>query len=125
MIVASINLETKSVSLISFMRDLYVQIPGYSDNRLNAAYVFGGFPLLKDTLYKNFGITIDGSFDVLTRMAGINFVHRHPMRLIIHKPIYPTSHSPEDIRRTMDESYRVIMSALPEKYQGYVKNEDQ
>lgn len=64
MIVASINLETKSVSLISFMRDLYVQIPGYSDNRLNAAYVFGGFPLLKDTLYKNFGITIDGCFEV-------------------------------------------------------------
>ena len=64
MIVASINLETKAVSLISFMRDLYVQIPGYSDNRLNAAYVFGGFPLLKETLYENFGITIDGCFEV-------------------------------------------------------------
>ncbi len=65
MILCSINLKTKEVSLISFMRDLYVQIPGdYSDNRLNAPYVFGGFPLLKDTLRLNFGVSIDGCFEV-------------------------------------------------------------
>jgi polyisoprenyl-teichoic acid--peptidoglycan teichoic acid transferase len=65
MILCSINPETKKVSLISFMRDLYVQIPnGYSDNRLNAAYAFGGFSLLSDTIYTNFGITIDGSLEV-------------------------------------------------------------
>ena len=85
----------------------------------------GAFQLADELQLPVVPLTIDGSFDVLTRMAGINFVHRHPMRLVIHKPIFPTSHSPEDIRRTMDESYRVIMSALPEKYQGYVKNEDQ
>ena len=51
MILCSINPDTKQISMISFLRDLYVQIPGgYSDNRLNAAYVFGGFPLLMDTL---------------------------------------------------------------------------
>lgn len=50
--------------MISFLRDLYVQIPGYSDNRLNSAYVFGGFPLLKETLYLNFGVTVDGCFEV-------------------------------------------------------------
>lgn len=65
MILCSINTKTKQVSLISFMRDLYVQIPGnYSDNRLNAPYVFGGFPLLKDTLNCNFGVTVDGCFEV-------------------------------------------------------------
>ncbi|MGI6498436.1 MAG: LCP family protein [Oscillospiraceae bacterium] len=65
MILCSINTETKQVSLISFLRDLYVQIPGgYSANRLNAAYAFGGFPLLSDTIYTNFGITIDGSIEV-------------------------------------------------------------
>ncbi len=64
MIVVSINPKTKQISLISFLRDLYVQIPGYSDNRLNAAYAFGGFPLLKSALYTNFGISIDGSFEV-------------------------------------------------------------
>lgn len=64
MIVCSFNVEKKKVSMISFLRDLYVTIPGYTDNRLNAAYVFGGFPLLKSTLLTNFGITIDGCFEV-------------------------------------------------------------
>ncbi len=65
MILCSINPKTNQVSLISFMRDLYVQIPGgYSDNRLNAAYYFGGFPLLDDAMFKNFGITIDGNIGV-------------------------------------------------------------
>ena len=51
MILCSYNPENNQLSMISFLRDLYVQIPGYSDNRLNSAYVFGGFPLLKDKLY--------------------------------------------------------------------------
>lgn len=64
MMVCSINLETKQVSLISFLRDLYVEIPGTIPNRLNSAYAYGGFELLKETLYKNFGVTIDGCFEV-------------------------------------------------------------
>lgn len=71
-VISSLNLDmeyedpdTRQISMISFLRDLYVQIPGgYSDNRLNAAYVFGGFPLLMDTLHTNFGVSIDGCFEV-------------------------------------------------------------
>ena len=64
MILCSINTKTGKVSMISFLRDLYVQIPGYSDNKLNATYVFGGFPLLKEALYKNFGVNVDACFEV-------------------------------------------------------------
>lgn len=65
MILCSYNPETNEVSLISFLRDLYVAIPGgYSNNRLNAAYAFGGFPLLYNTLEKNFGVKIDGGVEV-------------------------------------------------------------
>ncbi|HHU84994.1 MAG TPA: LCP family protein [Clostridiales bacterium] len=64
MILCSLNPQTGKVVLISFMRDLYVQIPEYNDNRLNAAYVFGGFELVKETFTKNFGIHIDGCFEV-------------------------------------------------------------
>lgn len=85
----------------------------------------GAFQLADELQLPVVPITIDGSFDVLTRMAGIDFVHHHAMRLIIHKPIYPTGESHENIRRTLDESYKVIMDSLPEKYQGYVKNDDQ
>ena len=64
MILVSVNIETGRVSMISFLRDLYVQIPGYSDNRINAAYAFGGMELLDATLEKNFGITVDGNIEV-------------------------------------------------------------
>ncbi len=64
LILCSFNPENNKLSMISFLRDLYVKIPGYSDNRLNAAYIFGGFPLLKETFLANFGISIDGCFEV-------------------------------------------------------------
>ena len=65
MIVISINPATGDVSMISFMRDLYVQMPeGYMDNRMNAAYAFGGFPYLYEVLEKNFGLTCTGGFEV-------------------------------------------------------------
>lgn len=59
MILCSINPKTGETSLVSFLRDLYVQIPGgYADNRLNATYRFGGFELLDATLTENFGISM-------------------------------------------------------------------
>ena len=63
MILCSFNPETNKLSMISFLRDLYVQIPGYEDNRLNAAYAYGGFELLKETLELNFGISVDGCLE--------------------------------------------------------------
>ena len=42
MIVCNVNLDAKKVTLISFLRDCYVQIPDHKDNKLNAAYAFGG-----------------------------------------------------------------------------------
>ncbi len=65
MIVVSINPDTGEVAMISFMRDLYVQMPeGYMDNRMNAAYAFGGFPYLYEVLEKNFGLKCSGGFEV-------------------------------------------------------------
>ncbi len=64
MILCSLNTETNELSMISFLRDLYVQIPGHNDNRLNAAYVYGGFPLIKETFAENFGVTVDGCLEV-------------------------------------------------------------
>ena len=65
MILCSLNPDTRQVAMISFLRDLYVQLPeGYSNNRLNAAYAFGGFPMLYEVLNTNFGLTIDGGIEV-------------------------------------------------------------
>lgn len=64
MIVLSINRADKRLSMVSIMRDLYVKIPGYSDNKINAAYAFGGFELLNATIEENFGIHIDYNVEV-------------------------------------------------------------
>ncbi len=59
MILLSINFKAKTLTMTSFMRDSYVQIPGVGYNRLNVAYAVNGYPLLKTTIQNNFGITID------------------------------------------------------------------
>lgn len=64
MILLTINKKKETLQLTSFMRDLYVQIPGYSDNRINAAYAFGGMELLDQTIETNFSIQIDGNVEV-------------------------------------------------------------
>ncbi len=72
MILCTFNKKTKQLTMTSFLRDLYVQIPGYSGNRLNAAYAAGGMPLLDKTLEKNFGIHVDGNVEVdFHQFAGI------------------------------------------------------
>jgi len=47
------------IKIASFMRDLYVAIPGRGKTRLNAAFFYGGADLLKQTLYNNFGVQAD------------------------------------------------------------------
>lgn len=59
MILASINTRDKNIKLTSFMRDMYVTIPGYGKNRLNAAYAYGGPELLFKTLKSNFDVDVD------------------------------------------------------------------
>ena len=64
MILCTVNKETGTLILTSILRDLYVQIPGYGDNRINAAYAAGGMQLLNETLEHNFGIRVDGNVEV-------------------------------------------------------------
>ena len=42
-----------------FPRDLYVQIPGYGQDRINTAWGRGGFKKLASTLEYNFGVKVD------------------------------------------------------------------
>ncbi|MGM0124271.1 hypothetical protein IGI37_001645 [Enterococcus sp. AZ194] len=46
----------KKPKMISFMRDTFVNIPGVGENKINAAYAFGGADLVRQTLVENFGI---------------------------------------------------------------------
>lgn len=67
LIIASIQPQYDTISLISIPRDLFVYIPGWTMQRINTAYLHGklsrypggGPALLKDTILYNLGIRID------------------------------------------------------------------
>ncbi len=56
----SINPNSHRISLVSFMRDMYLPIQGGYSSRINHAYEAGGLPLLYQCLQNNFGLHIDG-----------------------------------------------------------------
>lgn len=59
MILAHVPADHSAVTLIHFPRDLYVSIPGHGKDKLNAAYAFGGPPLLVTTMQDMLGIRVD------------------------------------------------------------------
>jgi len=64
MIVITFNKRNRTITLTSFLRDMYVDIPGFRATKMNAAYERGGFSMLCDTLLQNFGVVIDGCIEV-------------------------------------------------------------
>lgn len=80
MILCTINKETKTLTITSFLRDTYLYIPGYFNQRLNVAYMVGGFNTLNETLKYNFGVSADhmievdfGGFeDIIELVGGVN-----------------------------------------------------
>ena len=58
-ILASLNPDKGTVDMVSFPRDLYVNIPGWGQDRINTAWERGGFKSLAATLENNFGVVPD------------------------------------------------------------------
>ena len=57
--VMRVDPATRQAAVLSFPRDLWVDIPGRSKNRINSAYVQNDYSLLAQTLNANFGIGVD------------------------------------------------------------------
>ncbi len=85
----------------------------------------GAFQLADELQMSVVPITINGSFDVLSRQQGFTFLTWHPLRLTIHPAIAPQKSGHDDVQHLMQQSYDTIMSALDPKYQGFVENPDQ
>lgn len=64
MILCTFNKTQGTITLTSFMRDMYVKIPGYKSNRINVSYALGGFSLLNKTISHNFGVEADGAVEI-------------------------------------------------------------
>lgn len=95
MILVTFNTKANTITLTSFLRDLYVKIPGYADNKLNATYVFGGMELLNQTLEQNFGVQVDGNVevdfsrfaDVIELLGGVDIELRHDEAMYINNKL--------------------------------------
>lgn len=76
MILVSINKSSKKITVTSLLRDIYLEIPGKQNNRLNAAYAFGGADLLLDTVEQNFKVKADkyASIDFYSFMEVVDAV---------------------------------------------------
>ncbi len=59
MILLSINTADNRITMVSLMRDIYVNIPDVGYKKLNAAYAYGGGPLLCQTITENFKIEVN------------------------------------------------------------------
>jgi LCP family protein required for cell wall assembly len=87
-LILSLNPTKRTITLISFPRDLYVYIPAYGMQRINVAFPIGsslGYPggdfgLFKDALMYNFGLRVDrwllmdfsGFEGLVNSLGGIN-----------------------------------------------------
>ena len=93
-ILSTINPLKPYVGLLSIPRDLWVNIPGVGENRINTAHYFAeanakdSGPLATlDTIRQNFGVDIDyflrlrfeGFRDVIDAMGGVDLVLPEPM----------------------------------------------
>ncbi len=85
----------------------------------------GAFMLADDIELPVVPLTINGSFDIMPRTRDMKWVVWHPLRLTIHKPIQPVGKGTDNIKYLEEESYKVVMGGLEEKYQGFVENPDQ
>lgn len=59
MVLVHVPEDRSDVTLIHFPRDLWVPIPGKKEAKLNAAYAWGGAPLLVQTMQNMLGVEID------------------------------------------------------------------
>lgn len=64
MILCTINQSTKTLTMTSFLRDVWVYIPDHYNQRLNKPYELGGFDLLNKTLDYNFGVSADYNVEI-------------------------------------------------------------
>lgn len=56
--VAHYNPKTHKIKMISLMRDMLVAVPGHGQQKLNAAYTYGGPELLRETIKNHFGLDL-------------------------------------------------------------------
>lgn len=58
-ILLQIHPDDGTAQMLSIPRDLWVDIPGHGDNKINSAFAFGGAPLMVETVSRTTGVDIN------------------------------------------------------------------
>ncbi len=74
--------------ILSIPRDLWVEIPGHGEDKINSAYAFGGASLMVETVQQNLGIPINHYVEIgfagfqamIDEMGGITITFDYPAR---------------------------------------------
>ncbi len=77
-----------TAQMLSVPRDLWVDIPGHGQEKINAAYAFGGPTLMVQTVKQNLGVAINhyvevdfvGFMDMIDEIGGVEIFFPHPAR---------------------------------------------
>ena len=80
-----LNAKRTKAYIISFPRDMYVDIPGYGKNKINAAFAFGGTPLAVRTLEDLTDVRMDhvvlidfeGFIRLTEDLGGVTVTNKH------------------------------------------------
>lgn len=115
-ILVHLNPRARQVSLLSFPRDLWVDIPGFSKGRINSVYAIGerrmgpgyGAALLKETVQQLVGIPVDyfvlvnfeGFKTIIDELGGVTIDVQKP----IHDRAFPMDEFAGDLR-TMEVQF--------------------
>lgn len=110
MIIVSINKKTKTITATSVLRDIYLQIPGKQNNRINTAYALGGADLLMDTIEQNFKIQVDryasvdffAFIDIVDAVGGVTLEVTDKEIPVINKYVAEINHL-TDQEETLDQ----------------------
>jgi LCP family protein required for cell wall assembly len=93
MILVNISGDREHITMLSLMRDLWVEIPGRGDNKINAAMSFGGVPLAVETVESLLDVRIDHV--VVTDFDGLISVTDQVGGVTINNPVgFSSSHMP-------------------------------
>ena len=71
-ILVTLDPEKKTVSAVSFPRDLWVKVPSLYEMKINQVFDLGGFKAMAEMFQANFGVTPD--YYVLTNFSGFTEV---------------------------------------------------
>src|SRR5690625_1820125 len=77
----------KEMKLVSVMRDIYVDIPGYQSYKINAVYSLGGVELLREVMAHNFDINVEEyvTVDYDAFMETVNVVNPNGVTIDVEK----------------------------------------